>query len=125
MTSVMKKKYIIKKYFRICACNNNEGFFFFFFFFLHHGIWKFPGQESKPHHRSDPSHCSDNAGSLTFCAKREFLPQVVVCPQQQLVFLVPLGRHGVPYTQLKLKIKIKEKICSSMVYYQTLSSQLN
>ena len=28
-------------------------------------MWKFPGQGSNPSHSSDPSHCRDNAGSLT------------------------------------------------------------
>ena len=37
------------------------------------GIWKFPGQGSNPCHCNDPSHCSDNAGSLTCCTTREFL----------------------------------------------------
>ena len=29
------------------------------------GMWKFPGQGSHLCHSSNPSHCSDNAGSLT------------------------------------------------------------
>ena len=27
-------------------------------------MWKFPGQRLKPCHSSDPTYCSDNAGSL-------------------------------------------------------------
>ena len=34
-------------------------------------MWKFPGQGSNSSHSSDPSHCSDNARSLTRCATRE------------------------------------------------------
>ena len=36
-----------------------------------HGIQKFPSQGSNPHHCSNPSYCSDNAGSLTHWATRE------------------------------------------------------
>ena len=36
-------------------------------------MWKFLAQGSNPHHSSDPGHCSENAGSLTFCVTREFL----------------------------------------------------
>ena len=32
---------------------------------------KFSGQKKNPHHRSDPSRCSDNAGYLTCCITRE------------------------------------------------------
>ena len=47
-------------------------FFGFWYFFGHaHGIWKIPGQGSKLHHSSNPSCCSDNAGSLTHWATRE------------------------------------------------------
>ena len=49
-------------------------FFFFIIFFGHaHGMWKFLSQISNPHHRSDPSCCSDNASSLSHCATREIL----------------------------------------------------
>ena len=34
-------------------------------------MWKFPDQGSNLHHSSDPSHCSDNARSLTSCPTRE------------------------------------------------------
>lgn len=34
---------------------------------------KFLGQKSYLHHGNDPSHCSDNSGSLTHQATREFL----------------------------------------------------
>ena len=34
-------------------------------------MWKFPGQRWNPCHSSDPSCCSDNAGSPTHCATRE------------------------------------------------------
>ena len=43
--------------------------FFFFGFTLM--IGEFPGQGSNPDHSIDPSHSSDNAGSLTYCATRE------------------------------------------------------
>ena len=39
--------------------------FFFSFFSCTHGMQKFPGQGSNPYHRSNSSHSSDNAGSLT------------------------------------------------------------
>ena len=41
-------------------------FFFFFFFFAHaFGIQKFPGEGLNLHHSNDPSHSSNNTGSLT------------------------------------------------------------
>ena len=36
-------------------------------------IRQFPGQGSNLHHSSDLSRCSDNTGSLTYCATRELL----------------------------------------------------
>lgn len=45
-------------------------FFFFFFLAVPRGI-QFLGQGWSPRHSSDPSHCSDNVGSLTHCAARE------------------------------------------------------
>ena len=49
-----------------------------FFFFGHAwGRWKFPDQGWNPCHSSNPTHCSDNAGSLTCWATREL---------QQLIF---------------------------------------
>ena len=38
-----------------------------------YSMWKFPGQGSNSCHSSDPSHSSDNAGSLAFWATRELL----------------------------------------------------
>ena len=49
----------------------------FFFFFLTYSLENFPGQGLNPHHRSDPSRCSDNAGSLTHCTTRE-LPDLPI-----------------------------------------------
>ena len=52
--------------------------FFFFLFFLSffsgctHSIRKLLGQESNSYHSRNLSHCSDNKGSLTHCATREF-----------------------------------------------------
>ena len=43
-----------------------------FFFACAHGMWKFAGQGLNSWHSSDPSCCSDNAGSLTLCATGEF-----------------------------------------------------
>ena len=43
-------------------------------FFAHtHGMWKFPGQVSNVCVSSDPSHSSDNTGSLTCCATWKLL----------------------------------------------------
>ena len=36
-----------------------------------HGMLKFPGWGSNQHHSSDPSHSSDSAISLIYCATRE------------------------------------------------------
>ena len=43
------------------------------FFFFTCIMWKFPGQGWDPCHSSDPSHWSDNARSLIYCATRELL----------------------------------------------------
>ena len=43
----------------------------FYFFDCTCSMWKIPGQGSIPHHSSDPSHCSDNARSLTHWTTRE------------------------------------------------------
>ena len=51
---------------------------FFFFFWLHLRMWKFLGQGSNLRHSSAPSHCSDNAASLTCCISRE-LPKWDFC----------------------------------------------
>ena len=49
-------------------------FCLFVSFFGHsHGPWKCPCQGSNPHHITDPSCCTDNAGSLTHCAIRALL----------------------------------------------------
>lgn len=48
-------------------------FFFFFFFCLARGMWKFLGQASNLGHGYNQSHGSDNGGSLTYSATREFL----------------------------------------------------
>ena len=45
--------------------------FYLFIFCLTPGMWKFPDQELNSHHSSDPSHCSDNAGSLIHWATTE------------------------------------------------------
>ena len=41
-------------------------------------MWKFPGQGLNPHHSSNPSHGSGNAGSLTHCTTRELLKIVLI-----------------------------------------------
>ena len=52
-------------------------FWFFLPFFGHtHSTCKFLGQGLKLHHSSNPSCCSDNAGSLTHYTTRELLPRV-------------------------------------------------
>ena len=48
-------------------------FFFFFFFGCTHGMWKFLGQGLNLHHDSDPSHCSGDTRSLTYCITRKLL----------------------------------------------------
>ena len=63
--------------FTLCVFYLSVGFFFFFSFFgwdrnnSAQGVQKFPGQELNLHHSSDPSCCSDNAGSLTHSTTRE------------------------------------------------------
>ena len=52
--------------------STNITFLSFFFFGHIHGIQKFLGQGSNPGHSSNLSHSSDNTGSLTQCATREF-----------------------------------------------------
>ena len=41
-----------------------------FFFWPHPCQVEVLGQESNPHHSSNPSHCSGNTGSFTFCSRQ-------------------------------------------------------
>ena len=43
----------------------NPFLWLFLFPWQHRSMWKFPGRELNPFHSSDPSHGSDNIGSLT------------------------------------------------------------
>ena len=49
--------------------------FFFFFPCCPLSMWKFLAQGWNPHHSSNPSSCSDSAGSLTHCTTRDPLNQ--------------------------------------------------
>ena len=71
-------------------------FLFFFFFFCSHicGMWKSQGQASNPHHNSDPSHCSDNTGSLTCCPTRELLQTTLSLTPPYILFGEGKGRKG-------------------------------
>ena len=55
---------------RTLNCQNN-------FFSCTCHMWKFPSQGLKPHHSRDPSHCNDNARSLTYYATGE-LPKTIL-----------------------------------------------
>ena len=60
----------------LCVCVFNFFFkiiIYYYFFGCAHGVQKFLGQELNLYHSSDLGHCSDNAGSLTYCAARELL----------------------------------------------------
>ena len=57
----------------IQSAEDQVTFSFLFFFGCICGILKVPGKGSNLHHSSDPSHCSDNAGSLTHSTTRERL----------------------------------------------------
>ena len=48
-------------------------FVFVLFWVFRPYLWKFPGQGPNPRHSSDPSHRSNNSGSLTCCDTGEFL----------------------------------------------------
>ena len=48
-----------------------HSFFFLFFSGCICDMCKFLSQVSNPCHSSNPSHCSDSAGSLTYCTTRE------------------------------------------------------
>ena len=61
-----------------------------------HGMWKFP------HHSSDPSRCSDNAGCLTRCTTREH--------QQSIINKVSLNRNK---HKTRLRIKCMTKIVAT------------
>ena len=63
----------------VCTEDSTAGFFFFPFFFLNytHGMWSFQGQGWNPSHCSNPSHGSDNAGSLAHYATRKLTPLLV------------------------------------------------
>ena len=57
-------------------------------------MWKFPGRGSNPGHSSDPSCCSDIAGSLTHCATRE-LPGFIFFTREYPVFPTSLTEETV------------------------------
>ena len=61
-------------------------FYFYLFYFFGHilGMQKFPDQGWNPSHSSDLSLCSNNAGSLTYCTKREFQGVPIVVQQKQI-----------------------------------------
>ena len=52
-------------------------------------MWKFPGQGSNLHHRSDPSHSSDNTRSLTHQATRELISTFSNPGTQDIQFCAP------------------------------------
>ena len=53
------------------SCPEGNDLVFVGFFGHAHSMWKFLGQGSNLCHGSDPSCCSDNTGSLTYCSIRE------------------------------------------------------
>ena len=85
----------------------SEIFFFFFFFFgCACDMWKFLGKRLNWRHSSKPSHCSDNARSLTCCTTQN--------TQVEFLYL----NSGSPFTcsvQLKLvsliSLSISLKFC--------------
>ena len=66
-------KFLINLYYFCSFLVYTEYFFFSFFFVYAYRIWKFPGQGLNPCHSSHPSHCTVNAGYLTYCATGELL----------------------------------------------------
>ena len=60
-----RKRLLYKRRFIHSNGDWNENAFFFFLFGYALGIWKFLGQRLNLHCINDPSHCSDNARSLT------------------------------------------------------------
>lgn len=84
------------------ACHCIIGFFFllifFFFFGCLHGMYKFLGQRLNPHYRSNPSHCSDSAGSLTHWVTRQLLEFFIFYFFLQIYdFLKARFFHNFPY----------------------------
>ena len=70
--------YFLPQFFETYQYSKNITLSFFNFlyifkkFFGHpHGMWIFPGKGSNPYHNSNPSHSSDNTGSLTLCTTME------------------------------------------------------
>ena len=43
-----------------------------------HSTWEFLGQRWNLQHSSNPGHCSDNVGSLTYCATGEVLERAIL-----------------------------------------------
>ena len=66
----MKTQTTLRTFFNIASMKN----FFIFGHACH--IWKFPSQGLNSIHSHDPSHSSDNTGSLTYCATRELQEKV-------------------------------------------------
>ena len=66
------------------------------------GIQKFPFQGLNPRNSSDPSHCSDNARSLTHCAIRELLGFLFNIPKWNQ----NICTSGAPYLSLSIVFEI-------------------
>ena len=93
-----KKK--INDYTVLTFFKKRKPFLFLFLFFGHTcSMWKFPSQRSNPHHSRDPSCCSDNAGSLTYCTTRELLAYSLLKRNFKVEFIFSL---------LKVNIKLLE-----------------
>ena len=72
--------------------------FIYLFFGCLHGMYKFLGQRLNPHHRSNPSHCSDSAGSLTHWVTRQLLEFFIFYFFLQIYdFLKARFFHNFPY----------------------------
>ena len=72
--------------------------FIYLFFGCLHGMYKFLGQRLNPHYRSNPSHCSDSAGSLTHWVTRQLLEFFIFYFFLQIYdFLKARFFHNFPY----------------------------
>ena len=64
---------------------SNLAFFFNSYFDLACGKWKVLGQGLNPHLSSDPSHCSDNAGSFNPLSHSKRKLALFLCPASSII----------------------------------------
>ena len=85
-------------------------------FFGHtHSIWKFPDQGLNPHHISDPSPSSGNAGSLIRRAARELRHVIFMCGAQTLREMKAQSTQKLHFHSHVLTVVLKIKCLGTII----------